>query len=65
MAVGGADLAGSFRRLDLIDEYRLYVNPVVLGRGTPVFRERDGGTELRLAEVRPFGNGVVLLRYAR
>src|SRR5438067_9321280 len=37
LVVGGADLAASFMRLDLIDEYRLYVHPVVIGRGKPLF----------------------------
>ena len=62
LMVGGADLAATFRRLGLIDEYRLYVHPVVIGRGNPLFRP-DDRFELRLAETRTFGNGVVLLRY--
>ncbi|HEY9473093.1 MAG TPA: dihydrofolate reductase family protein, partial [Mycobacteriales bacterium] len=33
LALGGADLAATFRRLDLIDEYRIYVHPVLIGRG--------------------------------
>ena len=41
MVVAGADLADTFRRLDLIDEYRLYVNPILLGSGTPMFRPAD------------------------
>ncbi len=65
MAVGGADLAATFRRYDLIDEYRLYVQPVLLGRGRPLFQPFDTPTPLRLAETRTFGNGVVLLRHAR
>jgi len=65
LALGGADLAESFRRLDLIDEYRLYVHPVLLGRGTPLFRASDARSGLRLVESRAFGNGVVLLRYGR
>jgi dihydrofolate reductase len=65
MAVGGADLADEFRRHDLIDEYRLYVHPILLGQGTPLFRPADDRAELRLLETRTFGNGVVLLRYAR
>jgi dihydrofolate reductase len=65
MAVGGADLADTFRKLDLIDEYRLYVHPVLLGRGTPLFRPADAPAGLRLLETRTFGNGVVLLRYER
>jgi dihydrofolate reductase len=35
--VAGTDLAGSLTNLGLIDEYRLYIHPVVLGRGTPFF----------------------------
>ena len=37
IAVAGPALAGSLTGLGLIDEYRLYVRPVVLGRGTPFF----------------------------
>ncbi len=65
MAVGGADLADTFRRLDLIDEYRLYVHPVLVGRGRRLFGPADAPTGLRLVESRTFGNGVVLVRYER
>ncbi|TFV88904.1 dihydrofolate reductase family protein [Blastococcus sp. CT_GayMR16] len=65
MAVGGARLADAFRRLDLIDEYRIYVHPVLLGEGTPLFRPAERPVGLRLLETRAFGNGVVLLRYER
>jgi dihydrofolate reductase len=65
LALGGADLAASFMRHDLIDEYRLYVHPVVIGRGKPLFPVSDSRTELRLDETRTFGNGVVLLHYRR
>jgi len=37
IAVAGPDLAGSLTNLGLIDEYRLYLRPIVLGRGTPFF----------------------------
>jgi len=65
LALGGADLAAAFLRHDLIDEYRLYVHPVIIGRGKPMFRPSDARIALRLAETRTFGNGVVLLRYER
>jgi dihydrofolate reductase len=65
MVLGGADLAATFMRHDLIDEYRLYVHPVVLGRGKPLFPPSDIPIDLRLTETRTFGNGVVLLRYQR
>jgi len=65
LVLGGADLAAAFMRHDLIDEYRLYVHPVLIGRGKPLFRSSDAKINLRLAETRAFGNGVVLLRYQR
>ena len=65
MVVGGADLAAAFRQHDLIDEYRLYVHPVVIGRGKPLFAKSDTRIALRLEETRTFGNGVVLLKYGR
>jgi dihydrofolate reductase len=64
MTLGGADLVETFRRLDLVDEYRLYLNPVVIGRGRRLFETTDTPTHLDLTEERRFGNGVVLLRYA-
>jgi dihydrofolate reductase len=65
LALGGADLADTFRRLDLVDEYRLYVHPVLLGRGRRLFSDTDARAGLRLVETRTFGNGVVLLRHER
>jgi dihydrofolate reductase len=65
MTVGCADLAATFMWHDLIDEYRLYVHPVRIGQGKPLFPRSDTRTALRLAETRAFGNGVVLLRYQR
>lgn len=63
LVVGGADLGAAFRRLGLIDEYRFYVHPIVLGRGRPLFQPGEEKLALRLAETRTFGNGVVMLRY--
>lgn len=65
LALSGADLAAAFQRHDLIDEYRVYVHPVLIGRGKPLFPASDARIGLRLAETRAFGNGVVLLRYQR
>lgn len=63
LVVGGADLASAFRRHGLVDEYQIYLHPVALGRGKPLFPPSDPPVDLRLVESRPFGNGVVLLRY--
>ncbi|MEU8675472.1 dihydrofolate reductase family protein [Streptomyces sp. NPDC048560] len=65
MAIGGPNLAASFMRHDLIDEFRLYVHPILLGRGTPLFPQSETRTALTPAGSRTFGNGVVLLRYTR
>jgi dihydrofolate reductase len=64
LVLGGANLAATFMRHDLIDEYRLYLHPVVIGQGTPLFP--SGLTiDLELIDTLTFGNGVVLLRYGR
>ena len=65
LIIGSSNLAAEFARHDLIDEYRLYVHPVVIGRGTPMLRPSDVKVPLRMAETRTFGNGVVMLRYER
>jgi dihydrofolate reductase len=65
LVLGGADLASAFMRHDLIDEYRIYVHPVIIGQGQPMFRPSAARIGLRLAETRTFGSGVVLLRYER
>lgn len=65
VSVGGAGLAATLIKLDLIDEYRLFVCPVVLGAGTPYFPPRDRGISLELLETRTFGSRVVYLRYRR
>jgi dihydrofolate reductase len=62
---GSANLLASLMKLDLVDEHRLMLNPVVLERGTPLFQGIDGQQlKLQLLESRAFKNGNVLLRYA-
>lgn len=63
LVLGGANIASTFIRLGLIDEYRLFVAPVVLGSGKPLFGALDERINLRLVEARTFSSGVVLLRY--
>ena len=65
VSVGGAGLASTLIKLDLINEYRLFVHPVVLGGGTPYFPPLDRAIELELLETRTFGSRVVYLRYRR
>jgi len=52
-------------RLGLIDEYQLFVHPIVLGGGTPYFPALDAPITLRLVETRTFSSGVVYLSYQR
>jgi dihydrofolate reductase len=65
LAVGGAGLAAGLMELGLIDEFRPFVNPVVLGGGTPFFPALDEKVDLELVETRTFGGRVVYLRYRR
>ena len=65
LAVGGAGLASTLMKLGLIDEYRLFVSPIVLGGGTPYFPALDDRIKLDLVETRTFGSRVVYVRYRR
>lgn len=64
VSVGGAGLAACLAEKDLIDEYRLFVSPVVLGGGTPFFPALPKRLDLELIETRTFSQ-VVYLRYRR
>jgi dihydrofolate reductase len=65
LEVGGAALAADCIELDLIDEYRPFVYPVIVGGGKPFFPSTDARLELELVETRPFASRVVYLRYQR
>ena len=65
LAVGGAGLASTMIRAGLVDEFRLFVSPVVLGGGTPYFPPLEDRIDLELAETRTFGSRVVYLCYGR
>ena len=62
---GGAKLAATFMRLDFIDEYWPFINPVALGGGTPLFGELKMPLERSLVEARAFHDAVVLVCYTR
>ncbi|HEY3804015.1 MAG TPA: dihydrofolate reductase family protein [Kofleriaceae bacterium] len=59
IAHGGASFAQSLARSGLVDEYRLLVHPVALGRGLPVFSALDAPLALQLVELVRFDTGVV------
>lgn len=59
----GADIASTFIEHDLIDEYRLIINPVVLGNGTPLFKDVKKRLSLNLVQITSFQCGNTLLCY--
>ena len=65
IAVGGAGLASTLIEQGLVDEFRPFVSPVVLGGGTPYLPALRGRIDLELVETRTFGSRVVYLRYRR
>ena len=63
MSVGGPTTAAPLLRAGLVDEVRAFVQPVILGAGTPFLPLLDDRIGLRLVETRTFSQGVVYLRY--
>ena len=63
VAWAGAGLVSTLAELDLVDEYRLIVHPVVLGRGTPLFRDVDARRKLRLTRTTQLGRNLAVLCY--
>jgi dihydrofolate reductase len=63
IAIGGATLASEAAALDLIDEYRTVVYPVLVGGGIPFFPQHLRRVDLELVETRTFSSQVVYLRY--
>jgi dihydrofolate reductase len=64
IGVGGAGLAAPLVRAGLVDEFGVFVYPLVVGAGTPFFPPVDDRIVLDLVETRTFDIGVVFLRYA-
>jgi dihydrofolate reductase len=63
---GSGQLVNTLKDLDLVDEYRLMVFPVILGKGKRLFADSGGLVPLTLAEAKPVGPaGVIVLTYQR
>lgn len=60
---GSAKLLASLIHMDLVDEHRIIINPVVLGKGGPLFTDVVKPFKLQLVAARPFKSGNVLLTY--
>jgi len=63
IAIGGATLAAEAAALGLIDEYRPWIYPVLVGGGIPYFPQRERRVDLEHLETRTFSSKVVSLRY--
>jgi dihydrofolate reductase len=62
---GGAGLLSTFVNLNLVDEFRLAVFPIILGDGNPLFKEIKQRVKLKLLEVKSSESGIVELNYER
>lgn len=65
LMIGSTATAQTFMQLGLIDEYRLNVNPVVLGSGIPLFAGIQDTLNLQLVHARTYASGVVGLHYRK
>ena len=63
MIFGSGSLVEQLSNLGLIDEYQLMLNPVVLGKGIPLFKNNADRMKLTLVQTRTFKSGLVLLHY--
>jgi len=63
VVTGSLTLVPDLIAAGVVDEYRLFVYPVVLGRGRRLFQDATDVPRLELVETRPFASGIVLMRY--
>jgi dihydrofolate reductase len=62
---GSASVVQALARADLIDEYQLYVHPVLLGAGKPLFPDGHDRQDLALSRLSRYPNGVIAATYQR
>lgn len=60
---GSPRASHSLLKEDLVDEFWLFVNPVLLGQGIPLFKDIPKITQLSLIETKTFSSGVIALHY--
>jgi dihydrofolate reductase len=60
---GSGSIVSTFMQLGLIDEYRIIVNPVVLGNGKPLFNSINDKQNLKLLKTKVLRSAVVILYY--
>ncbi len=62
---GSPGASQSLLNQGLIDEFWLFVNPIILGQGMPLFKDITGTTKLKFVESKTFGCGVIALHYGK
>lgn len=65
VVLGSGKLASLLLESGLVDEYRVYITPIVLGRGNPLFQQISERVNLKLAGTKSFQSGVVMLAYQK
>jgi dihydrofolate reductase len=61
---GSGSIVSTLMQSGLIDEYRIILNPVVLGKGNPLFKGIKDKIDLKLLQIKTFNTGVVILYYS-
>jgi len=61
---GSAKLVSALMQLGLVDEYQLWVHPIILGKGKPLFKKLKNKSSLQLLNTEIFKSGVIFLQYA-
>jgi dihydrofolate reductase len=61
--LGSGTLVATLTQLGLIDDYIIYVCPIILGNGKMMFSDMDSHLNLKLVEAKPYTSGTVVLRY--
>ena len=65
LAVGGVQLVSALIQAGLVDEYQIFVQPIILSPGRPLYPALNEAVPLKLVETHPFHSGIVFLRYQR
>jgi dihydrofolate reductase len=65
LSVGGVQLASALIQAGLVDEYHIFVQPIILGPGRPLYPALNESVRLKLVETHTFLTGIVYLRYQR
>ena len=63
LSVGGVQLASTLMQAGLVDEYHIFVQPIILGAGRPMYPALNEAVRLKLVETHTFKTGIVYLRY--